>query len=246
MTPLYALLFYGVNALHNACGGLFFPRANSQAMRTIVCGDAVRWLQTQADHTVGHIVTALPDMHDVGMTATKYEAWFERVCRLFFQKVAPAAYVIFCQTDRKIDGRWWTKSAVVHRVAKEAGIPLRWHKIVVRREGTDLHRPTYSHLLCFSFKGGPGSATPDVFPSGPVVYRDGMGLGAVAFVMRFLAASRASHLPVIDPFVGRGTVVAAAEAFGAESVGVDVSESQCAHARALRLRRTRSGELERA
>lgn len=209
--------------------------------REIVCADALKWLEAQPDDSLGHILTALPDMNDVGMPPAKYDAWFERACKLCLRKASPTAYVVFCQTDRKVDGTWFDKSAVVNRAAREVRTPLRWHKIVVRRDGVDLHRPTYSHLLCFSHKGRPGSGTPDVLPCGPVVYRDGMGLNTVAFVMRFFAGSK--HTTVVDPFVGRGTVAAGANAFGYDAVGVDLSKAQCAHARQLTLRKTGRGEL---
>jgi hypothetical protein len=213
--------------------------------REVHCADAVAWLRAQPDHSLGHIVTALPDLSDMGkaMTARKYEEWFERACHLCLQKTRPECYAIFCQTDRKVDGVWLDKSAALHRAAAAAGVPLRWHKIVVRREGTDLHRPTYSHLMCFSAKGRPGSASPDLLSMGKTVYRDGMGLDVVAFVMRFLSGG-SKPAEVVDPFVGRGTTLAAANAYGMDAVGVDMVKAQCAHARALVLRRMRDGSLE--
>lgn len=218
--------------------------------REVHCEDAVAWLKKQPDHSLGHIVTGLPDLSDLGkaMSARKYEDWFEYACWLCLKKARPECYVIFCQTDRKVDGVWLDKSAAMNRAAVDAGVPLRWHKIVVRREGTDLHRPTYSHLMCFSIKGRPGAATPDLLPMGKTVYRDGMGLDVAAFVMRFLtgggASSKTQHDEVVDPFVGRGTTLAAANAFGLDAVGVDLFKAQCAHARTLTLRRTRHGGLE--
>ena len=213
--------------------------------REVHCADAIEWLTAQRNGSLGHLFTALPDLSDLGkaMSAAKYEEWFVHACRLCLRKVRDEAYAIFCQTDRKVNGTWLDKSAAVNRAAQLEGVPLRWHKIVVRREGTDLHRPTYSHLLCFSKKGRPGSATPDLLPVGKTVYRDGMGLEMVAFVMRFLAASPSAGLGVVDPFVGRGTTLAAANAFGFDAVGVDVVKGQCTHARSLVLRRTKDGRL---
>ena len=211
--------------------------------RVVHCQDAVAWLTAQRNGSLGHVVTGLPDLSDLGkqMSASKYEEWFVHACRLCLRKARDDAYVVFCQTDRKVDGTWLDKSAAMNRAAQQEGVPLRWHKIVVRREGTDLHRPTYSHLMCFSKKGRPGAATPDLMPMGKTVYRDGMGLTVAAFVMRFLEPSGA--LGVVDPFVGRGTTLAAANAFGMDAVGVNLFKAQCAHARALVLRRTRGGEL---
>lgn len=203
--------------------------------RTILCTDAVRWLQAQGDGTLGHVVSALPDMDDVGMSQAKYDRWFEKVCRLCLRKAS--AYVILFQTDRKIDGTWYDKSSTAQRAAAAEGVPLRWHKIVVRREGVDLHRPTYTHLLCFSRRGRPGSGAPDVLPSGPTVYNNGMGLEAIAFVMSFLVAQSGQRHLVVDPFVGRGTAVAAANAFGLDALGVDVRRAQCREAEALVLHR---------
>ena len=79
---------------------------------------------------------------------------------------------------------------------------------------------------------------------GKPVYRDGMGLDATAFVMRFLSTSKIRT--VVDPFVGRGTVAAAANAFGFDAIGVELQKRQCAYAQTLKLIKTKDGRLKHA
>ena len=216
------------------------PRASGDSSaRVVERADALAWLGAKADGSLGHIVTSLPDLHEVGTTnATAYAEWMEKACRLCLRKAAADAYVIFYQTDRKLDGQWIDKSAVVARAARAEGVPMRWHKVALRRDPPstiDVLRPTYTHLLCYSRKGRPGRPAPDVIAAGRPVYPFGMGLHAADFLLRFVRA-QGGPTTVVDPFVGRGTVVAAANAHGLRGVGVDKSASQCQHARRLRLR----------
>ena len=61
-----------------------------------------------------------------------------------------------------------------------------------------------------------------------------MGLNAAAVAVRF-AARRAGARTIYDPFCGRGTVLAVANAMGLGGVGFDIDEEQCEHARSLRV-----------
>src|SRR5690606_7627847 len=95
-------------------------------------------------------------------------------------------------------------------------------------------RPGYSHLLCFGGEGvKAGKATPDVFHMGGQLYPNGMGLQAATVALQ---AALAHGDRVCDPFCGRGTVPALAEAMGfSRIIGVDIDPSQCASAKQTRL-----------
>ncbi len=69
---------------------------------------------------------------------------------------------------------------------------------------------------------------------GKTVYKNGMSINAAAIAVRF-AVERAHAKIILDPFCGRGTVLAVANALGCRSVGFDIDEGQCSYARVLHL-----------
>jgi hypothetical protein len=58
------------------------------------------------------------------------------------------------------------------------------------------------------------------------------GVSACRVACRFLLEETTSRV-VVDPFCGRGTVLAVANAMGLDALGVDISAKRCRAARAL-------------
>lgn len=202
-------------------------------MRQIICADALQWLEDKRD--LGAIITSLPDAGEVAMVMSEWRVWFSTAVSQCVQAASPDQPCIFYQTDRKSEGHVESKALLVLEAARARGARLLWHKVVLRREpGTiDLHRPGFTHLIAVSVEGKPGPATPDVMHAGVKVYPNAMGLTATNFAIRF--AQQSGARAVVDPFCGRGTVPAVAEARGVPSIGVDIDEAQCERARQLRL-----------
>lgn len=200
--------------------------------REIICADALPWMA--ACKALGAVVTSLPDAEEIGTTIPEWKEWFSGALAACFSITAPEAPAIFYQTDRKVAGQTMSKAALVLAAGEQAGSRLLWHKIVLRRGvgATDLHRPGYSHLIAFSAKGRPGVATPDVMERGPVLYPNGIGINVADLAVRFAGDKR---WPIIDPFCGRGTIPALADAMGFDAVGVDILPEQAAAAAALNL-----------
>jgi hypothetical protein len=201
------------------------------ASKTIVCADALDFL---AENRVGAIVTSPPDADEIEASPEDWEAWFAGALGACFR--ASLGPVVVYVTDRKGGGRLFSKAAMVHAAAAAAGVAPAWHKIALRRdvEATDLFRPTFSHLIAFG--GPPGVATPDVFRRGAVLYPNGTGIVATRVAIEW-AGGLSSDRVVLDPFCGRGTIPAVAEALGFDAIGVDLDPDQCDRARALKLRR---------
>ena len=201
--------------------------------KEIVCADAMLWLAGRTD--VGAIVTSLPDAEEIGEPLTVWKEWFRAAVFHSVQAASKDAPAIFYQTDRKADGATLSKAALVVTAAEKAGARILWHKIVLRRSvgSTDLHRPGYTHLIAASVEGRPGVASPDVIERGGVLYPNAMGMRAASFAVRFAAGKE--RRTIVDPFCGRGTVPAIAEALGLDAIGVDIDPAQCERARALRL-----------
>lgn len=200
--------------------------------KTIICADAVKWMATT--DLKGSVVTSLPDPEEINATPEEWRKWFVNASSLAMALAKPSAPSIFYQTDRKADGRTYSKAGLLIEAANQRGVCLLWHKIVLRRQvgSIDLHRPGFTHLMAFSAKGKPGVASPDVIERGEMIYPNAMGIKVARFAVEF--AGHYDRL-ILDPFCGRGTIPALADALGFNSVGVDIDNSQCEKASRLKL-----------
>ena len=123
------------------------------------------------------------------------------------------------------------------RAAEEENAHVVWHKIVCRRPpGTIAQgRSSYSHMICVSRvpRPTPIRPGPDVLPdAGAMSWPRAMGEAACRVACRFLKEETATRL-VVDPFCGEGTLLAVANAFGFEALGVELSPRRCRTAREL-------------
>jgi len=76
---------------------------------------------------------------------------------------------------------------------------------------------------------------PDVLPdAGFSPWSRAMGVGACRVACRFLREETNTRV-VVDPFCGRGTVLAVANDLGFDALGVDISAKRCRAARTLTL-----------
>ncbi|MHB1952418.1 MAG: hypothetical protein ACYCOU_01615 [Sulfobacillus sp.] len=208
-------------------------------MRTIICADAMDWLRRQRDQSIGNVITGICDLDEMpGQTSLEdYRRFFFEIAKLIMKKVRPENYAIFIQTDRKYQGTWVDKSHWLNQCAESVASELKWHRICLTRDvgSTDLHRPTFSHMMCFSRVGRPGAAFPDVLPVGHKrLYKNATSLVAADYAVRFVKEN-ARDPTIIDPFCGRGTIPAVANAYGCPAVGIDIDPDQCAQSQKLAL-----------
>ena len=195
-------------------------------MINIINTDAIEYLS--AVQSMDHVVTGICDMNETGMTdIDEYISFFRRIASMILEKTT--GYCIFIQTDRKYKGTTISKSNLLIELAKSIGVPLMWHKIVLRRDvdKTDLHRPTYSHMLCFSRSRRPGKASPDVIPVSKSLYSNGTPFEAAIRAVRFIKENNRVGNTIVDPFVGRGTIVSVARDYGFDAIGIDIDANQC-------------------
>jgi hypothetical protein len=210
--------------------------------RTIVVGDGVAWLASSTLPPTHAIVTSLPDVSELrGLSADAWSAWFVDTAALACRQVAPGAVAVFFQSDVRHDGLWVDKGALVAEGARRAQARCLFHRIVCRAPaGTALRgRPGYAHLQAFSrdLRLERAQPEPDVLPAlGEMPWPRAMGTAACEAVCRFLLASTACRV-VVDPFCGMGTMLAVANAYGLDAVGVERSSRRAAEARALRFER---------
>lgn len=91
-------------------------------------------------------------------------------------------------------------------------------------------------MICATKTGKPGKPTPDVIERGQMIYDNAMGLNAVRASLEFIRTNGKQTDLITDPFCGRGTILAAANKMGFNSVGCDIDEEQCKKARLLKFK----------
>jgi len=210
----------------------------------IVCNDSIEWFTKMPVGSVPNVLTGLPDMNEIGSKSIdEYLSFFRNMCELIFTRLQKNGYAIFIQTDRKIDGQVIDKSYHLTDVALKYGLKLVWHKIVLQRDvgKIDLHRPTYSHVLCYTYIGKPGSAFEDVFPVGEKLYENATPKNACFRCAEYIKIVSKSYknkskdekgndicpYDVVDPFVGRGTAGMACIHNNLTFLGIDIDQEQC-------------------
>lgn len=208
--------------------------------REVIQADALTWLREHPARMADAIVTSLPDLSELpqlGPGLEGWQQWFVAAAAAVLRWPAPSSVSIFYQSDIRHAGRWIDKAYLVQKAAEGAGASLLFHKIVCRRApgSPSLGRASYSHLLAFTTGGELAlrRPTPDVLPdAGDMPWSRAMGTHACELSCRFLLDETTARR-VVDPFCGKGTVLAVANALGLRALGIDVSAKRCRAARKL-------------
>lgn len=201
--------------------------------RQVFCGDALQWLPKHKEE-FSCIMASLPEMEELGLKPSEYEDWFRKAAKLCLEAVKENGYCIFLQTDRKHHGLI-DKQYLVTDEAYKLSFHTVWKKVSLKREvgKTDLYRPTFSHMTCFTKKGKIGKPIPDVVYGGDTTYTHAFGIDAVALCIQYVKGVGVKS--VVDPFCGSGTTLAVANAMGLDAVGVELDKKYCEMARKLKI-----------
>jgi hypothetical protein len=206
----------------------------------VVQADALAWLAENAAQPTDAVVTSLPDVSELphlGPGLDGWKRWFVDTAALLLRWTAEGMPCLFFQSDVRHHGQWVDKSYLVQQAAERVGATLVFHKIVCRHPPGTLTqgRPSYSHLLAFSAGSPlvPRKPSADVVPhAGDMPWSRAMGSRACAAACRFLLDETEARR-VVDPFCGKGTVLAVANALGLDALGVELSAKRCRAARNL-------------
>jgi hypothetical protein len=208
--------------------------------RDVFEADALEWLAANPAPIGSSVVTSLPDVSEVPqLDFPQWRAWFIATAERIMRWVPEDGVSIFYQSDIRQAGVWLDKGYLVQRAAEAAAAKLLWHKIVCRKPpGTISHgRATYTHVLCFTMGAAipPRHPGPDVLAdAGTMIWSRAMGLEAARLCCRYLREDTATRC-IVDPFCGKGSALAMANAFGFDAIGVDKSASRCRAARRLQV-----------
>lgn len=206
--------------------------------RTVIQADALAWMESNAPDPNASVITSLPDVTELSpLDLEGWRTWFVDAARRVIRWTPERGVSIFYQSDVRHGGDWVDKGYLVQRAADDERAQVVWHKIVCRKPpGTiAVGRPSYSHMICVRRERRPLPVRPgpDVLPdAGFMPWSKAMGVAACRVACAFLRDETETRV-VVDPFCGRGTVLAVANELGFDAVGVDLGGKRCRAARTL-------------
>ncbi len=204
--------------------------------RRVVQAEALGWLAANPAEEHASVVTSLPDVSETdARDVDPWRAWFVSAARALVRWVPETGVAIFYQSDIRRGGEWIDKGYLVMRAAEEERAKVIFHKIVCRKPaGTvSVGRPSYSHMIAIARgeRALPKRPGPDVLAdAGAMSWSRAMGASACRVACQFLRDETDTRV-VVDPFCGRGTVLAVANEMGFDALGVDVLAKRCRAAR---------------
>jgi hypothetical protein len=221
--------------------------AESPPRREVLRAEARAWLDATAAPAHASVITSMPDLSEmrveeagfaeVQLGLPRWRAWFEDTARRVIRWVPEGGVSIFFQSDIRVGGALVDKGYLVMRAAEAEGASVLWHKIVCRRPpgSVSMGRPGYSHLIGVT-RGAIGAIRkpgPEVLAdAGFMPWSRAMGVDACRLACRYLVENTDTRV-VVDPFCGKGTVLAVANAMGLDAIGVELSIKRCKAARSL-------------
>jgi hypothetical protein len=206
-------------------------------MSEVIQAEALSWLRDNPAAGGSSVISSLPDVSELDLDLEAWREWFVGAARAVIRWLPEAGVAIFFQSDIRHTGVWIDKGYLIMRAAEAERANLIWHKIACRLPpGTaSFGRASYSHMLCIA-RDAPTSvrvALPDVLPdAGAKTWTRGMGAAACELACRYLSAETRTRI-VVDPFCGRGSVLATARSHGFEVIGIEISAKRCRAARSL-------------
>ncbi len=207
--------------------------------RIVYCDNAFEWLDKTPVLSDCSLVASMPDISEFpSYTLEKWKVWFYNTAALVLSKTPESGVTIFYQSDIKVEGAWVDKAYICQKAAENLGHELLWHKIICRVQPgkSTFGRPAYSHVICFSKTlrlHDLSRSTPDILPFlGDKTWERGMGFEACQMIGKFISEQTTTRT-LVHPFCGEGSMLAVANQFGLNAIGIERSPKRAEVARHL-------------
>lgn len=209
--------------------------------RQIHVGDAFEWLDANPAPPHAAVITSLPDLSEMRTAEerelARWRVWFVETVQRILRWLPEDGIAMFFQSDVRIARALVDKGHLVMLGADAESANVLWHKIICRHPpgSIALGRSGYSHLIGLTRGPVPSIRKPgtEVLPdAGVMPWSRAMGVNACRLACRFLVENTDVRV-VVDPFCGKGTVLAVANAMGLDGIGVELSNKRCRAARTL-------------
>jgi len=173
------------------------------------------------------VITGLPDMEEVNLEEAPYIKWLRDTTVNLISSMADDGVIIFCQTNRYIDGHIIDKKTIISNEFIQRGFRLVLEKVVLKTTPGSLnyYRPTYMNMFGFSKDVKRVQDTPDIIETGNFIYKNAMGYNVVKSALDFIKRRVETDL-IIDPFCGRGSTLKVSIEHGYRVIGIDILPSQ--------------------
>jgi len=209
-----------------------------------VCDDCFPYLAQIPDASVDLIFTSPADLSQVPSikdnNVENYRSFQLRFLREASRIVTPTGYVIFSQTNRKLNGSVLSQSVYYTQKMMELGFELKTEKIIPRNEvgKFDMFHFTYQHFMAFSKEGkqpmiGADQTDLSIFRRDIIVdqQRDvvkGQKTWSLSFCRGIIKAfgqtinKDLTKLTLIDPFAAAGPTLYVANELGMKWWGAEI------------------------
>ncbi len=205
---------------------------------TLYHGDALEVMDSLPRGSVDLIVTDPPYVIgavSAGSLGSKSGGWADMMnSALWFRAWYEQARDLLRHTGAMWSFCNWRTMPVVMRAAMEAGLPITsmmvWDKEWIGPGGSQGLRPAYEMCGLFAKPGFaiPDRGVPDVWRHKTGGYKEnGHPAEKPVDLMRRIIRTSGNAGLVLDPFMGSGTTVVAAQAEGVRAIGIEAEEKWC-------------------
>jgi len=192
--------------------------------------DCFNVLPTIEENSVQLLFTSVPDINDLGLddNIEQYDKFLNDSIEHFCRITKDTGFIVLCQSDRKMNGKVFSKHSYLINKMEALDYSLKDYKIVVKNsvESKDQYVFPYLHLCAFTRKGK--TLRKGEWLRNILVYKMAKSGSFYAWPPEF-ARLVITHLSnegdlVVDPFAGTGIVPTVAKEMNRKYIGIEIDE----------------------
>lgn len=187
--------------------------------------DCLIGMADMLDNSVDLTITSPPDMDEVELYGQDYLDFISKVFTECSRVTKDNGFMVVINTDRKLDSLIEPKHILFHDIMSKLNFKIKDYKIFAKDYvgKVDLYRLTYSHIVVYTKKGKIPNVTQEYRP-GVWVFKMPKNKNQFPqeLAEKLITALSKETDTVFDPFVGRGTTIAASTKLNRIGVGFEI------------------------